>query len=339
MATSKTIRVMHFQRLPMAGYVSIERLFDSLRVSMPNDIECAVHVSPRFSKGVWSRFVNLRAAKREAGPINHITGDVHYLAFGIPGRGSILTVHDCAALNRLRGIEREILRYFWFTGPMRRAAVVTTISETAKNELRQWVGPLADRVKIIPNCVPSGFVFTPKEFSREAPLVLQVGTAWNKNVERTIAALQGTPCRLEIVGELTPEQRRVAEGSGVVYRELGRLSDVELMAAYRRCDLVLFASLYEGFGLPIVEAQAIGRPVITSNRSSMPEVAGEGAVFVDPESVSEIRSAVLAIVQQPDLREQLVAKGMSNAKRFQPQAVAAQYAALYRELVAKNHDF
>ena len=113
------------------------------------------------------------------------------------------------------------------------------------------------------------------------PVVLQVGTGWNKNVERVAEALRGTACRLEIVGSLSETQRTALHGSGVPFRELGRVGDEELVAAYHRCDLLIFASVYEGFGMPIVEAQAVGRVVITSNCSSMPEAAGDGALLVD----------------------------------------------------------
>jgi len=117
---------------------------------------------------------------------------------------------------------------------------------------------------------------------------------------------------------------------------LGRLTDEELVAAYQRCDMVVFASLYEGFGLPILEAQAIGRPVITSNFGAMREAAGDGALFVDPYSVDEIRAAILRIKNEPALREELVCKGRENVERFRAPVVAARYAELYRQIDASQ---
>jgi glycosyltransferase involved in cell wall biosynthesis len=114
--------------------------------------------------------------------------------------------------------------------------------------------------------------------------------------------------------------------------ELGRLTDEELVEAYRRCDMVVFASLYEGFGLPILEAQAMGRPVITSNFGAMREAAGDGALLVDPYSVEEIRAAIMRVKNEPGLREDLVRKGRENAEKFRAEAVAARYAELYRGL-------
>jgi glycosyltransferase involved in cell wall biosynthesis len=96
--------------------------------------------------------------------------------------------------------------------------------------------------------------------------------------------------------------------------------------------MVVFASLYEGFGLPILEAQAMGRPVITSNFGAMREAAGDAALLVDPYSVEEIRAAILRIKNEPQLREELVRKGRENVERFRPEAVARQYAEIYRRL-------
>ncbi len=347
---------------------------------MPDDCEVTSCPVPKASAGILPRIRNVRHAGRQAADVHHIVGDSHYLAFGLPPEKTVLTIHDCGALNRLTGWKRALLKYFWFTGPMRRAAVVTTISQASKDELRKWVGPLADKVVVVPDCVFDEFDYDPKPFNEAAPVVLQVGTKWNKNVERVMEAVASLQpegltgrrgCRLEIVGELSDEQRRGHEkfshgsiglntdgvrtaaptglggnahagGPAVLANsppteesavcELGRLTDAELAEAYRRCDMVVFASLYEGFGLPILEAQATGRPVITSNISAMPEAAGDGALFVDPYSVESIREAVLRIKNEPQLREQLVRKGLENVERFRAAAVAARYAEIYRKL-------
>ena len=311
---------------------------------------------------------NVLHAARQKADLHHIVGDSHYLAFGLPREKTVLTIHDCAALDRLTGWKRAILKYFWFTGPMRRAAVVTTISQATKDELRKWVGPLADKVVVVPDCVGEEFTYDPKPFNEECPVVLQVGTKWNKNVERVVEALKGTGCRLEIVGTISSDglrdhgttgrrdqelKGRRDEGTtgqvdirpasleletsiaaGLAVRELGRLTDAELVEAYRRCDMVVFASLYEGFGLPVLEAQATGRPVITSSISAMPEAAGDGALLVDPYSVESIREAVLRIKNEPALREDLVRKGLENVERFRPAVIARRYAEVYRSLLA-----
>jgi glycosyltransferase involved in cell wall biosynthesis len=134
---------------------------------------------------------------------------------------------------------------------------------------------------------------------------------------------------------LTDLKLKTTAAAEPAVHELGRLTDEELVAAYRRSDMVVFASLYEGFGLPILEAQAMGRPVITSNFGAMREAAGDGALLVDPYSVEEIRAAILRIKNEPGLREDLVRKGRENAERFRADAIALEYAQIYRGLATE----
>jgi glycosyltransferase involved in cell wall biosynthesis len=330
------IRILHHQRFPYLGQVSIERLFGEIREFLPAKFEVETATSPHLSKGLLPRLANLLFARRQRANIHHVLGDVHYLCFGLRRSNLVLTVHDCSGLEQLPYWKRAIMRYFWFTGPMKRAAVVTAISQTTKDELRRWVGDLANKVEIIPNCVRSEFKPTPKKFPKDAPVALQVGTGWNKNVERVVESLSGTGCRLEIIGILNDEQRANLKASEVVFTELGQISHDAVAEAYRRCDFVIFASLYEGFGLPILEAQATGRPVITSNRSSMPEVAGEGALFVDPESAVSIRNAVDSLLHDEGLCTSLIEKGYQNVERFRPNVIAEMYAAVYQRILQSS---
>ena len=329
--TSSTMSLVHHQRLAASSHVSIERLFDEVRRHLPSEWHARVAVCPNLSRGVLPRLANMRAARAQAGQINHIVGDVHYLALSLPRPGLVLTIHDCATLSRLNGMAREVFKQLWFTRPMERARVVTTISNTMAQELRDWMGDLAADVRVVPNCVRSEFIPKPKPFNAAAPVVLQVGAGWNKNLERVAEALQGSNCRLDIIGEITDIQRRQVQHFGIQFRELGRISDSQVLEAYQQCDLVVFASLYEGFGLPILEAQATGRPIITSNYGAMAEAAGEGALLVDPRDVKSIRDAVLGLCANGAMRENLVESGYRNLTRYRPQSVAAAYAEIYDE--------
>jgi glycosyltransferase involved in cell wall biosynthesis len=98
----------------------------------------------------------------------------------------------------------------------------------------------------------------------------------------------------------------------------------------------MFASTYEGFGLPIIEANAVGRPVVTSHLWSMPEVAGKSALLVDPYDVASIRDGVLSIIEDAHLRSVLIKNGLENIKRFRLSLIAEQYSALYQEVYLKS---
>ena len=331
------LSVLYVQRRPMGAQVSVERLFEEVRRSLGREIGVEVHVSPYPSRGLWPRLGNLWAAWRAGrGRLCHLTGDVQYLGLVLPRGRFVLTIHDCAVLHRLRGWRRELLRRVWFEWPVRRAGVVTTISEATRQDLERWLPQeLWSKLRVVPNCVRAEFRVQPKAWAEGSPIFLQVGTGWNKNLPRVLEALRGLGCRLWIVGPVDAAQAALLASSGLEYRCLGRLSEEGLVEAYGACDAVVFVSLFEGFGLPILEAQATGRPVITGRGSALPEAAGKGALLVDAEEVGEIRGAVERLLREPSLREELVAAGLANVAGFQPGAIAARYEAVYREVAAR----
>lgn len=328
--------LVHHHRLPGPGHVSIERLFEEIRSHLPAPWHARVVTCPHPSTGIVPRLKNMAAGRRHAGRINHITGDVHYLAMALPSRGLVLTIHDCALLNLLKGPAREVFRRIWFTSPMRSAEVVTTISVAMKKELESHFPNDVDKIRVVPNCVRGEFVPETKPFPEGEPVILQVGTGWNKNLEGVAAALRGIPCRLEIIGKMTERQHELLRIHAINYRSLGKLTDHEVLDAYKRSDVVVFASLYEGFGLPIIEAQALGRPVITSNFGAMAEAAGPGALLVDPLSQEDLHQSVRKLLGDPDLRGRMIGEGFRNVIQYQPNAVASKYADLYEELASNR---
>ncbi len=225
----------------------------------------------------------------------------------------------------------------WYRFPARRVAAISVISEFTRKEVLHYTRCAPEMVRVIHCAVPDGFAPCPKPFNAERPTLLQVGTAeHNKNLCRVAEAIRGIPCRLDIIGRLTERQRQALEQNSISYTEQWGLSDHEILQRYRDCDMVVFASTYEGFGMPIVEGNATGRPVVTSNTCSMPEVAGPAACLVDPFDCSSIRQGILRVINDSDYRNHLIAQGFENVKRFRADTIAAQYAALYREVLSSN---
>lgn len=326
------VRVAQLQRFPVPGNHSVERIFEDVRAHLPADIDVSLHLNRYPSTGAIGRVSDALAARRVDADVRHITGDVHYLGWLLPRPGTLLTILDCVTIERLTGWRREAFKALWYRWPIARAERLTTISTFSAESIERHTGYPAARIDIIPPPLSDEFVRVPRPFNSERPRVLQVGTTANKNLARVIAALGGLPVELVLVGELTSEQRAALEGSGLVYRNLSGISRAELLDQYRKADIVMFASLYEGFGMPIIEAQAIGRPVVTSDRCSMPEAAGGGAVLIDPEDVSAIRRAVERVIGSAELRAELDAVGAANAERYRPGRIAERYAQIYREL-------
>ena len=330
------IHVTHYHRRPNPGNYSMERLFAAIRSAMPEDIECVVAQSRFLSRGLFRRIYSAVEAVGRQGDVNHITGDVHFLAALLSRRKTILTIHDCGKLDQLSGLRKSIYRSLWFEAPIRHATVITTISEASRQEILRRFNCAEDKVRVVYDCLPTGIEAFDKAFDESCPTLLQVGTRSNKNLPRVAAALKGVRCRLDIVGRLTEEQQRCLADNGITYTCAHDVSDEELLTRYQACDMLVFASTCEGFGLPIVEAQAVGRPVVTSDLAPMPEVGGKGACYVDPLDVDSIRAGIQRVIDDKAYREQLVAEGFCNVKRFTPEAVAGEYAKVYREVYAMN---
>ncbi len=303
---------------------------------MPPHVRCTVSSSRFPSQGIAARIYNALEAIARQGDVNHVTGDVHYLTYFIQRRRTLLTVLDCVSLHRLRGLRRALFRLLWYHVPLRRAAMVTAISEFTRRELVELLGRDPARIRVVPCCVSPAFRPAPATGRRKRPLILQVGTAANKNIVRLAEALAGMECDLRIIGQLSDDQHRALAASRLSFNSASAANLQQMVEAYEEADLVVLASTYEGFGLPIVEANAVGRAVVTSDRCSMPEVANGAACLVDPFDAASIRSGIRRVLDDDRYRAELIEAGYENARRFEPSRIAAMYAGLYDELAASR---
>lgn len=225
------------------------------------------------------------------------------------------------------------LQYFYIR---RRAKIFLAISEFTKREMTEILGIPAEKIYVVP-CACSGRMgrvedrekleHLKKSYGLTERFVLFVGNANpRKNLERMIQAFDlfkeksGLPHQLIIAGEQGWKFNRENALEGVRHREdvrfIGFVPDEDMPALYSAADLFVFPTLYEGFGIPVLEAQACGVPVVTSHCSSLPEVAGEGAKLVNPYEVESICQGMLTILQRPKFAKALVEKGLENVKRF-----------------------
>lgn len=310
------------------GGHSIEALFQTIAGGLRKHVDVVEFIA----NSRWKILQDVWRLKRLGADIYHITGDVNYFSLLLPRSKTVLTVHDTGHfVSTLRGVKRFLYKWLWLVWPIRMAGKVTAISEATQTSIKEELG-CTQEVTVINNCHGAAFHPVPKPFNEESPLVLQVGTQPNKNLARLIEALKDTSCRLCIIGKLNSEQVQQLRNARIPYQNHFNLSHQEVFEQYVAADLVCFASLYEGFGVPVIEANVVGRPLITANLEPMRSIAGDAACLVDPTNTVSIKQAVLRIVQDREYRERLVANGYRNAERFTPSAVAARYLDVYRSL-------
>jgi glycosyltransferase involved in cell wall biosynthesis len=335
-------RLNFFYRQTNPLFFSIEKVFNNIARTIREDYGAEFSVEEillPLTTSPRNILKNIRFSRRHQSDINHITGDIHYALLGWDKRKiNILTIHDCVSMHQYSKMDLRywIMKWVWFSWPVRKADMVTVISENTKNELLSFTRIDPGKIRVIPNFVDPELRPFSKEFNSTRPRILFIGTTPNKNLERFARALNGIPAILDIVGKLDEEQVAVLRRENIRYEQSYRLPAEEIRKKYEQCDLLAFPSTYEGFGLPIVEAQVVGRPVLTSQLFPMKEVAGKGACLADPYDTDSIRAGLLRIISEPGYRETLVEEGKINVTRYSLAKVSGEYVSLYRELLHKK---
>ena len=329
----EALRVCLVNRAP-GKFHSIEELFTTISKSFPDWVESKVATAPCSRATLTSIVTNLRWF-RALGQCDliHQTGDIHYTVLGQWSIPVVLTILDLRFVEENRGLKRLLLWLLWVVLPCFRADRISVISEFTKQRLVALAKVPPRKIQVIPCCVGTEFRPVTKAWNSKKPCLLLVGTTSNKNLGRVVEACRGLSVSLKIIGELDSLQRSKLDSNCIDFQELHGLSRTDIVQQYAECDAVIFVSTYEGFGIPILEGQAVGRPVITSNISPMCNVAGEGALTVDPLDVCSIRAGLERLLGDAALRQELVRKGFQNVAGYTSEVVAGQYAALYREVL------
>lgn len=235
----------------------------------------------------------------------------------------------------------------------RQAAHVITISEYSRQQLIRTYRLPEDHVSVTYLGVSSKFrimsemesMAATSHFDLTTPYILGVGNVQpRKNLIRLIRAFaklrkeKWIPHKLVLVGQMTWQAERIVEeisklGIGDSVMTIGYVTDQELIGLYNRAALFVYPSLYEGFGLPILEAMACGVPVVTSNVTCIPEVAGDAALLMDPLSEAELSAAMLRIIDNHELADSLKSRGLVRSKQFSWRTAAEQTAEIYARFV------
>jgi glycosyltransferase involved in cell wall biosynthesis len=333
------MEVSYFFRKARSHAFSIESLFDNIQqqIKVENQFKANKVVVPSIRNFV----ANIFSAGLKQTKINHITGDIHYVSLGMKKSNTVLTIHDCVFLTRYGKWDFKywLFKFLWYQLPIMRANTITVISEKTKRELIKLTGVSAEKVKVVPNFFDPRLTFSPKVFNTKTPKILQIGTKENKNLHNLAEALKGIPCELHIVGQLDEATKEVLEENRIQYKNFSNLSFQQLKQQYLECDMVTFVSTYEGFGLPILEACAVGRPLVTSRISPMHEISDDAACKVNPYNILDIRRGILKVIEDADYRDQLVNNGWKLRYRYSIENVTSQYSEIYQQLASAPEGF
>jgi len=241
----------------------------------------------------------------------------------------ILTIHDLRSMTIDDQVwSQNINKYVKTVSDVDLCVVV---SECTRRDAIEYLKVDENKVRVVYLGADERFRRIPQadtdlvkqKYNLKEPFLLSIGSVPRKNIGGIIRAFAGSNYRKKFLLVLScninvAKYKALARELRVDHRViiLDKLTDEEVVALYNSCYCFLFPSLYEGFGLPILEAMQCGAPVITSNLSSCPEVAGNAAILVNPNMVQEIRGAINEICGNESLRKDLIAKGTEQAKKF-----------------------
>ncbi|HVS02721.1 MAG TPA: glycosyltransferase family 1 protein [Thermoanaerobaculia bacterium] len=312
----------------------------------------SVEVQPAPSGVLWQQLALPRRLAR--GDIDLLWSPLQTLP--LAGRTpAVVTVHDLTALllPETHRLEVRLSQAPFLERSLRRARRVVAVSEATAEDLRHFFPEASAKVRVVPNGVAPEFrpageeavAETRRELGLPRGYLLYAGTLEpRKNVHRLVAAWEALrheeqgALPLVLVGPYGWKSRalvrRLAALAPQGLRLLGRVEPARLVQLMQAATVFVYPSLYEGFGLPAAEAMACGVPVVASRAASLPEVVGDAGLLVDPEDAGELGGAIRHLLDRPDRRRELAARGLRRAAAFTWERAAETMDALFREALA-----
>ena len=319
----------------------------SRRVSQWPNIRYRYVGFPSFKLRYWEQFAPLRVGPYD---LLHFPYDS---CIGIKRGKFIATIHDVIPLlfpnDRSRWPWKGLIKRIMIPKPLKQIDHVLTVSECSKRDIMERLGVPESRISVVYQGVEFDRFFPSRvphsDRNNNNPYILCVaGDVPTKNVATLLQAYSSLPTyirgeyQLVLAGDvqrsknLPPLIQQLGLEKHIVFT--GIVSDERLARLYQDASVFVFPTLYEGFGLPVLEAMACACPVITSNTSSLPEVVGEAGILVDPLDASAMSAAIERVLTDLDLGERLRNAGVQRAKQFCWDRTARETVELYRKVVS-----
>jgi glycosyltransferase involved in cell wall biosynthesis len=317
------------------------------RHDRPNVCARTLRVPRRLMQACWDHLA-WPPIETLVGPVDVYHG-THFVLPATRAARRVLTVHDVMFLRHPEYFSNRSLNERWHSRELRaalqRADLVITVSACTREDLADLLRFDRARIRVVHSGVEDEFLVPDgdprgaemrRRYRLDGPyLVFLVGTPEpRKNLARTVeAARRGAPdVPLVIIGPVEAITH-LLQGDSQGIRCLGPVPDTDLPLVLHEAEVALYPSLYEGFGFPALEALAAGVPLITSDCSALPEVVGDAAVLVNPESVEDMAQAIRSLLKDTERRRKLIVQGRARAKELSWDQAARQVLAVYRELL------
>lgn len=356
--TREMVKALATVAWPVAGY----RLFaagvpkDLPPPALPSNFAwCPSRISERWLARAWHRLRLPLPVETWTGPLDLFHQPDFVLPPTRPAARTLVTVHDLSFVHDPATVMPGMIAYLARLVPdsVNRADRVIAVSEATRQDLIAFYQTPPEKISVLYHGVRPEFrpVTQPERLAAvrqkyglgEGPLVLSVGTIHpRKNYRRLVAAfaeIQQPEVSLVIAGskgwtydEVFDEVARHNLEERVFFP--GFVAEADLPALYSAACLFIYPSLWEGFGLPLLEAMACGTPVIAANRSALPEVVGPAGLLVDPEDTPAIAGAMAKVLEDAGLRQQLAAAGQARSAQFTWERMAGQLIDLYQTLIS-----
>lgn len=290
----------------------------------------------------WEQIDLLRFLRKEGTPLLVNLSGLGPLYY----RNQIITIHDLSFYRQPEWFSRPYRMFYSFATPVisRSAQAIITVSEFSKGEIIKYLNTDPGKIVVVPNAVSANITQDEgsgmdKEILKKKYLLAVSSLDPRKNHQRLIEAFGQDGFKdynLLLVGKGSRNFNvRLETGDNSRIKFLGYISDADLSLLYKRAELFVYPSLYEGFGIPPLEAMANGCAVVVSDIESLREVCGDAAEYVNPQSASSIGEGVLNVLHDEGLRGELVSRGMKRAAYFSWQRSAERLLALLSQI---NHE-
>lgn len=296
----------------------------------------------KLSGHTWEQTVLPLYLRKKGSPLLANLGNTSPLLY----KNKIITIHDLSFLRNPEWFPKKFYLYYRFLIPAtaKQTLKIITVSDFSKREIMNILNLPSDKIEVIYHGISEKFKkqdAMDRNYNGLGNFILGIGFSDpRKNLKRVISAyekIEARDTKLVLVGAPTGKVTiRKIDGQGnfndkVAY--YGYVSDEDLAKLYNHAKLLIYPSLYEGFGLPPLEAMACGCPAVVSNLAALPEVCGNAAYYVDPSSTDSIAEGMHKVLNDASLRQSLIQKGLERARLFDWERSAEEHLRVFREVL------